>query len=51
VRTARKGEEKVTVAEFDYETNTNPGKKVMLPKIESVGDLERVRSEIDHLFE
>ena len=51
VRTARRGDERVTVAEFDYETNTNPGKKVMLPKIESVEDLKKVRSGIDHLFE
>jgi hypothetical protein len=50
VRTARRGDERVTVTEFDYETNTNPGKKVMLPKIETVEDLQRIRSEIDHLF-
>jgi hypothetical protein len=51
VRTVRRGDERVTVAVFDYETNTNPGTKVMLPKIESVEDLEKIRSEIDHLFE
>jgi hypothetical protein len=50
VKTARRGDERVTVTEFDYETNTNPGKKVMLPKIETVEDLQRIRSEIDHLF-
>ena len=51
IRTARRGGERVTVAEFDYETNTNPGRKVMLPKIESMADLEAIRSEIDHLFQ
>jgi hypothetical protein len=50
VRTARRGEERVAGTEFDHETNTNPGKKVMLPKIETVEDLQRIRSEIDHLF-
>lgn len=51
VRSARRGEERVTVAEFDYSTNTNPGRKVMFPRIEGPEDLDRVRSEIEHLFE
>ena len=49
IRTVRKGDERVKVAEFDYDTNTNPGPKVMLPKIESIKDLETIRSEIDRL--
>jgi hypothetical protein len=51
VKTARRGDEKITVSEFDYETNANPGHKVMLPRIESMEDLDKVRSELDHLFE
>ena len=39
------------LAAFDFETSTASGRKVLLPRIESIEDLDRMRAEIDHLFE
>ena len=51
VKTVRRGSDKVKLAAFDFETSTASGRKVLLPRIESIEDLDRMRAEIDHLFE
>jgi hypothetical protein len=50
VKSVKRGSERVTAAEFDYGTNTSSGRKILLPKIEGPGDLDRIRAELDHLF-
>ena len=51
VRQVRRGETSVTLAEFDYETNTNDGEKVFLPRIGGAGDLEKIRGLLEKLLE
>lgn len=50
VKTVRRGPDRVKLAVFDFDANTSSGKKVRLPKIESIEDLSRIRAELDHLF-
>ncbi len=50
VKTVRRGSERVKLAAFDYESSTSSGEKMFLRKIESAGDLLRIREELDGLF-
>jgi len=50
VRSVRRGDERVNVAEFDQKTKVSSGKKVLLPKIVTTEDLAQIRAEIDHLL-
>ena len=51
VKTVRRGEDKVSLAAFDYESSTSSGEKLFLGKIESAADLQRIREELDGLFQ
>ena len=50
MKTVRRGSERVKLAAFDYESSTSSGEKMFLRKIESAGDLLRIREELDGLF-
>jgi len=50
VKTVRRGSDRVKLATFDYESSSSSGEKMFLRKIESAGDLQRVKEELDGLF-
>jgi hypothetical protein len=50
IKTVKKGDAKVSLAEFDAETKTSSGKKMTLPAIKTKEDMDRVRAEIASLF-
>ena len=50
VASVQRGERTIALATFDYETNTSSGTRLVLPKIDSPGDLAAIRAELDKLF-
>ncbi len=50
VHTAKHGDKKLTLAEFDFESKTSSGEKMTLPGIDGKESLDQVRTELGKLF-
>ena len=51
VASVQRGDQTVTLATFDYETNTASGTRLTLPQVDRPEDLARIRTVLEKLFE